>query len=109
MGQYSIKTTPDEMDICVIGAMSPDEGLKYYQDFQREASKVNPATCKLVLDGSKLAVSSSDAAPVLSSVFKLYKDFGFENVVMKTGSNAILKMQCKSLAAKAGFTNFKME
>jgi hypothetical protein len=90
------------------GQFSPEDGLRYYQDFKEAASKVNPATCRLYLDGSKLAVSSSDSAPVLGSVLKMYKDFGFEKITMTVGTNAILKMQVKTLAAKVGFSKFEL-
>jgi hypothetical protein len=90
------------------GQFSPEDGLRYFQDFQKEASKVNPAQCQLYLDGSKLAVSASNSAEILGSCMKMYKDFGFEKVTINIGSNAILKMQVKTLASKVGFSKFEL-
>lgn len=108
MGQWTITTGNNTLDVTVSGSMTPQNAKDYYNEFLAASKKINPPTCKLSLDGSKLAVSESDSAQILQSILKLYKDLGFQDVTIDLGKNAVLQMQVKMLASKVGFKSFKV-
>jgi hypothetical protein len=108
LGSWKITTNKDSLNVIVEGVMTPQNAKDYYDEFLNASKKINPATCDLFLDGSKLAVSKADSAKILGAILQMYKDLGFNKVTMDLGSNAILNMQVKMLAKQAGLTDFKL-
>lgn len=108
MGTFKVTTAPNAINAVCEGMFTQADAKAYVDTFRKEAAKVNPATCHLMLDGSKLAVSPQEMQEMLKGVFALYKSMGFNNVTMKLGNNALLKMQISRLAKESGLSNFNM-
>lgn len=108
MGSFSIKSAQNELDIAFEGLFSPEDAKRFVTEFQKVVQKINPATCHLKLDGTKLSASPNEMQQMLKNVLSMYKQMGFKNVTIAFGSNAIVKMQVKRLANEIGFDNFNV-
>lgn len=109
MGNYSIQTTATGMNTSFSGAFTPENAQAFVNDFKKEAAKVNPATCTLNLDGSKLAISPAQMVDLLRNCFVMYKTMGFNHIILNPGANAVLRMQVNRLAKEAGLTDFELK
>lgn len=109
MGSYNFSTSFKEMNISFEGAFTPEDAQNFVNDFKNQVVKVNPATCYLNLDGTKLAISPAQMVDMLRSCFAMYKAAGFNHVTMNPGSNVVLRMQVSRLAKEAGLTDFELK
>ena len=108
MGSFSIKAAGNSLDVVCEGLFAPEDAKRFVTEFQKESKKVNPATCQLTLDGSKLSTSPAEMQEMLSGILNMYKQMGFRNVTIAFGGNAIAKMQVKRLAKEVGIDNFNV-
>lgn len=105
MGKYSIdiKASIKTIEIVTEGFFSAEEGKNYIQDYNSTLKKINPSQYSLVVDASKQSVVSQDVKVILTDALKLYSSSGFKTVTVKTGNNAVLKMQCSNIVSSNKF------
>lgn len=109
MGSYNITTSIGQINVSLEGSFTPENAQNFVKDFKTEVTKVNPATCHLVLDGTRLAISPAQMVDLLRNCFAMYKGMGFKRITMNPGSNVVLRMQVSRLAKEAGLTGFELK
>jgi 2-hydroxy-3-keto-5-methylthiopentenyl-1-phosphate phosphatase len=102
MGDYKITTGSQTIDIIVEGLFTPSDAQAFVKDFTKAVSAITPPNFKLVLDCTKLSVSPAEMQQMLKGCLELYKEQNFKSVVLKSGTNTILKMQMQRLSNSVG-------
>ncbi|MBW7573820.1 hypothetical protein [Caproiciproducens faecalis] len=105
MGNYKITTGSQTIDIIVEGLFTSNDAQAYLKDFNKAVSGIVPSNFKLVLDCTKLSVSPVEMQQMLKGCLELYKELNFKSVILKSGSNAVLKMQMQRLSSSVGLNS----
>lgn len=108
MGGFKISSTSNSISAVFEGLFTVDDARFYIESFKKEAAKVNTANCNLILDGSNLKELPTEMQEILKNILVLYKSMGFNNVILDSGNNEILKTQVKRIVADAGLTEFSL-
>jgi hypothetical protein len=108
MASYKITQGLNTLRIELEGKFGPEIGDKYLTEFNAVVRKIQPANTDLIFKAADFQVLGSDLQDSLKQCFELYHKIGFKKISMDLGSNVILSMQVKRLAAAAGLTNFEI-
>jgi anti-anti-sigma regulatory factor len=110
MGSFSFSPNPaaNTLGVMVEGTFSQEDAGRFIQDYNERVSKFDPASYEIVLDCTKLNVSSPDVLPMLEQCYKMYKESGFKKVVFTIAKNPILKMQLGRVARSTKLENYEI-
>lgn len=110
MGNFSFSpsTANRKFDVMVEGTMSQEDAGRFIQEYNEHVSKFDAKQYDIVLDCTKLNVSSPDVLPMLEACYGMYKESGFKKVVFTIAKNPVLKMQLGRVARATKLENYEI-
>lgn len=99
MGKYNVnvKHALKKVVITTEGFFSDEEEAEYIKEFRSLANRINAHEYSLEVDASTQSIIGQDVKDFFTEAFTLYDKSDFQPIIVKTGSNAILKMQCSNI------------
>ncbi len=108
MGTYQVTHNQNTLTVKLEGKFDQALTAEFVNAFQTEVAKIQPANTELKFLAENFQVLGADMHDTLKSCFELYQKLGFKKVLMDLGTNAILNMQVKRIAAAAGLQNVEI-
>ncbi|SDS37252.1 hypothetical protein SAMN05444162_1336 [Paenibacillaceae bacterium GAS479] len=104
MGSFNINIdrTGKVFHAKVEGTFSPEDGMESVKAYQESIAQITVPEYEIHIDCTELNVSSPSALPILEACFQMYKQDGFNKVVLTLAKNPILKMQLGRVARTVG-------
>lgn len=98
MGTFAFNKKENNLYVKVEGVMTQKEAADYIVAYKKNVASM-PTKNAIILDSTKLQVSTKELVGMLEGCFVMYKeDFKECKVILKKGENAILRMQITRLA-----------
>ena len=94
----SLEKINKKINIRIGGMFEPEDANSFVKEFTGITSTIKASEYILYFDAKELKVSKPEMVPMLEGCFKMYKEIGFKNIIMKIENNVTLKMQLSRLA-----------
>ncbi|KUP20619.1 hypothetical protein [Paenibacillus sp. DMB5] len=110
MGSFNFATNSAEaiLNVQVEGTMSEEDAGRFIQEYNQTVSQFDPSRYDIVLDCTKLNVSTADVLPMLEQCYLLYQQSGFKKVIFTIAKSPILKMQLSRVARSTKLENYEI-
>jgi len=107
MGSFIFDLRPQEkvINVMIEGMFTPQNAVDFIAEYQKNVAGIKPSEFALVFDATNLKVSTQEVLPMLENCMQLYKQTGFEKIVVNMGSSAIVKNQVMRVVEKVGLLN----
>lgn len=108
MGEFNVQLDQANKVVkaSVEGSFSPEEGAASIEAYKKAISGISVPEYVIEIDCTKLNVSKPETLPLLEGCFQLYKNDGFNKVVLHIAKNPILKMQLSRVARTVQLTSY---
>ncbi|HWL24581.1 MAG TPA: hypothetical protein VNR38_12675 [Ureibacillus sp.] len=103
-GGYTLNLNRIEkkLELGVFGKFDPDKEKEFFNEFQGIISQINPSDYTLYADCSSMQVLSQEHIDNLSQTITMYKQVGFQDIVIKIETSPVIKMQLNRVARNVG-------
>lgn len=110
MGQFTMQVDRGRkrFDVMVGGWFTPEDAMNYIADYQKSVVTFNPKEYAISLDCHELKVSPVEMIPLLQQCMEMYKQSGFQKIIINVGNSAIVKMQINRIAKVVGLDNVEI-
>jgi hypothetical protein len=109
-GSFAMKVNQAEktIDMIVSGSFTPEQAQEFIKEYQQTLSAIKPEEFVLQFDCRDLNVVSQEMIPNLEACLAMYRDSGFNKVLVEIQNKPIIKLQLNRLARNVGLTNFEI-
>jgi hypothetical protein len=102
---FDLKHEKKTLEVMIEGMFTPQNAGDFITEYQKNITGIKTAEFALVFDATQLKVSTQEVLPMLESCVQLYKQTGFNKIIMNMGSSSIVKNQINRVIKKVGLLN----